>query len=312
MASAPSPSLRNLFSELEQLLQTETEARVSLSVRAAERAQAEHLNQAVRRLRQAAGFAGIAAILCDASAPFCDACAVFSVNEEGVAGERWRGADDKLAARFRETRFTLSEAAAFAGVIQTREPVTAICSAAEIPPALIELFGHAPEEKAHLFPIAVEQSVAGLIYAAGAVESPALELLAQCAAASLAVQRWARAAPPDVLEIAPAPAAARPSAPDWGALSPADRSLHRRAQRFARVQVAEMRLYRADAVKAGRARGDLYAVLQEAIDSARAIYRETFVSATPTMTDYLHQELLRTLANENAAWLGEKYPGPLA
>ena len=118
----------------------------------------------------------------------CDACAVFSVNEEGVAGERWRGADDKLAARFRETRFTLSEAAAFAGVIQPREPVTAICSAAEIPPALIELFGHAPEEKAHLFPIAVEQSVAGLIYAAGAVESPALELLAQCAAASLAAQ----------------------------------------------------------------------------------------------------------------------------
>ena len=76
--------------------------------------------------------------------------------------------------------------------------------------------------------------------------------------------------------------------------------------------VAEMRLYRPDAVKAGRARGDLYGALQGAIDGARETFRQTFVLATPTMADYLHQELVRTLANDNPAWLGEKYPGPLA
>ena len=89
--AAPSPSLRSLFSELEQLFQTETEARVSTSVQAAERALAEHLNQSVRRLRQAAAFPEIAAILCDASAPFAHACAVFQINEDAVAGERLRG-----------------------------------------------------------------------------------------------------------------------------------------------------------------------------------------------------------------------------
>ena len=73
--AAPSPSLRSLFSELEQLFQSETEARVSTSVQAAERALAEHLNQSVRRLRQAAAFPEIAAILCDASVPFANACA---------------------------------------------------------------------------------------------------------------------------------------------------------------------------------------------------------------------------------------------
>src|SRR5580700_11787773 len=103
--AAPSPSLRNLFSELEQLFQSETEARVSTSVQAAERALAEHLNQAVRRLRQATAFPEMAAILCDASAPFADACAVFQVNENAIAGERLRGASAEAAERFRGTRF---------------------------------------------------------------------------------------------------------------------------------------------------------------------------------------------------------------
>ena len=104
--------------------------------------------------------------------------------------------------------------------------------------------------------------------------------------------------------------AAVKTAPDWDLMTPRDRSLHLQARRFARVQIAEMRLYQAEAVRAGRSRGDLYAALQEAIDSAREAFRQTFLSA-PGMTDYLHQELLHTLANDNPAWLGENYPGPL-
>ena len=306
---APSPSLRNLFSELEQLLQTETEGHVSARVRAAERAQSEHLNQSLRRLRQAAGFAEIAAILCDACAPFCNDCAVFRVDNNVVTGECRRGTDRQTNAGFREVHFAAPEAAAFAGAIESREPVVAICSAAEISPDLLDLFGHAADDKAHLFPLTVDGTAVGVLYTAGAVQSATLELLAQSAAMVLELSQEARrkpvhAAAPDLLRIEPAPRAV-------DSLSPEDRRLHLRAQRFARVQVAEMRLYRPDAVKAGRARGDLYSVLQEPIDSARQAYRQTFVSATPTMADYFHEELLRTLANNNVAWLGEKYPGPL-
>src|SRR5579871_3051717 len=117
--AAPSASLRNLFSELEQLFQTETEARVSTSVQAAERALAEHLNQAVRRLRQAGGFADVAAILCDASARFANACAVFQVNGTVVSGERARGAGSQSGA-IGEVRFELDSAEAFAGVVESR------------------------------------------------------------------------------------------------------------------------------------------------------------------------------------------------
>jgi hypothetical protein len=314
--AAPSASLRNLFSELEQLFQTETEARVSTSVQAAQRALAEHLNQSVRRLRQADSFAGMAAILCEASAPFASACAVFQVNEATLSGERIRGTAGEAAERFGSLTFAAAEAAAFAGAIGAREPVVALCSEAEVSPAVIEIFGHAPGDKAYLFPLTVDQTTVGVLYCSGAVESAALELLAQATTAILeARQRPARrqtsAPPADLVRIEPASTTPASDAPDWDALSAADRNLHLRAQRFARVQVAEMRLYRPDAVKAGRARGNLYSVLRDAIDGAREAFRGTFMQATPSMVDYLHQELVRTLANDNPAWLGESYPGPL-
>jgi len=304
-SSAPSPSLQNLFADLEQLLQTETDARVSAHVRTAERVQSEHLNQSMRRLRQAAGFAEIARILCDASAPFCNGCAVFHVDHDVVAGTCGRGVEYQNDVRFSEVRFPRKDAAAFAAVIESREPVVTICSAAEISPVLLDVWGNAAPDKAHLFPLTVDGATTGILFAAGEVGSAALELLAQSAGMALeARQRPAHAAAPDVLRIDPAPSAHNSS-------SPGDRRLHLRAQRFARVQVAEMLLDHSEAVQAGRARGDLYSTLGEPIDHARQAYQQMFLSATPTMADYFHQELLRVLANHDAARLGEKYPGPL-
>jgi hypothetical protein len=303
-SAAPPPSLRNLFSELEQLFQSETEARVSTSVQAAERALAEHLNQAVRRLRQATAFPEMAAILCDASAPFADACAVFQVNENTIAGERLRGASAEAAERFRGTRFGAAEAAAFGAAIDAREPLVALCSAAEVSPAVVEALGHASGDKAHLFPLTVGRITVGMLYASGAVDGAALELLAQATAAILeARQRTARLSP-DLVSI-------KPAAPDWDQLTAADRQLHLRAQRFARVKVAEMRLYRPDAVTAGRAQQDLYSALQDSIDEGREAFRQEFVKSSKTMVDYFHLELVRSLADDNPDWLGGKYPGRL-
>src|SRR5579864_698441 len=266
--SAPSPSLRKLVAELEELFRTETAARVSTSVQEAQRALAERLNQAVRQLRQASGFAEVAAILHHACAPFCNGCAVFHVSDHDAQG----------VAPVGDLSVDMRHAAAFAAVIQSREPVTALCSAAQVSPAVIDRFHHAPEDKAHLFPLTVRQNTAGVLYAAGAVDSAALELLAECAGAVLESGETAPpSAPPNLVRIqgvAPAQAA-----PQWDALSPQDRNLHLQAQRFARVQVAEMRLYQAEAVEAGRARGDLYSALQQSIDAARETFRLTFLAA---------------------------------
>jgi hypothetical protein len=91
----------------------------------------------------------------------------------------------------------------------------------------------------------------------------------------------------------------------------APQAAHLRASRFARVQVAEMRLYKANAVREGRARKDLYTALREDIDDAREAFRLNFVAGRDSMADYLHLELVRTLANDDPLLLGPGYPGPL-
>jgi hypothetical protein len=72
-----------------------------------------------------------------------------------------------------------------------------------------------------------------------------------------------------------------------------------------------MRLRDSQAVQTGRARRDLYGALRSSIDSARAGFRESFFAECPSMVDYLHLELVRTLANDDADLLGKDYPGPL-
>lgn len=86
---------------------------------------------------------------------------------------------------------------------------------------------------------------------------------------------------------------------------------HLRAQRFARVWVAEIQLYHAAQMKSGRASGDVYAALKAQMDAARQAYRENFLTPTNGTADYLHAEFVRTLANDDAALLGPGYPGPL-
>jgi len=73
-----------------------------------------------------------------------------------------------------------------------------------------------------------------------------------------------------------------------------------------------MRLTSPDAVRSGRVARNLYSALQPQIDSAREKFREKHITMSPSMVDYLHLELLRSLADDNPSLLGSNYPGPLA
>jgi hypothetical protein len=83
------------------------------------------------------------------------------------------------------------------------------------------------------------------------------------------------------------------------------------AQRFAKVKIAEIQLYQSAAVKSGRAARDLYGSLRPHIDAAREAFRERFLTPANGTADYLHSELVRVLANDDATLLGPAYPGPL-
>jgi len=102
------------------------------------------------------------------------------------------------------------------------------------------------------------------------------------------------------------------TAPRTGASRPPAMATSLGARRFARVKVAEMQLYHSAAVEAGRAAGDLYGSLQPQIDAAREAFRERFLTPGGEMADYLHAELVRELANDDAKLLGPNYPGPQA
>jgi hypothetical protein len=150
--------------------------------------------------------------------------------------------------------------------------------------------------------------VVAILYAEAdpALDVSGLELLAALAAAALDWRAWS--APGGIRGLL---TMATEETGQWAGLSRPEQELHLRAQRFARVQVAEMRLYQSPAVQAGRARRNLYAELKQDIDSGREAFRRQFVSASPSMPDYFHLELVRTLANDDPAALGEDYPGPL-
>jgi hypothetical protein len=114
-------------------------------------------------------------------------------------------------------------------------------------------------------------------------------------------------AAPTVIASTPAPESKLPT---WTDLPTEQRQLHIRAQRFARVAVAELQLARPEACRAGREQSDLYLFLKREIDKARESYSKQFMTV-PSMVDYLHLELIQTAAQGDERKLGADYPGRL-
>jgi hypothetical protein len=71
-----------------------------------------------------------------------------------------------------------------------------------------------------------------------------------------------------------------------------------------------MRLYQPDHVRKGREHACLYTALRGEMDRSRAQFKHEFMSI-PSMLDYFHIEIVRTLANDDESLLGPEYPGPL-
>lgn len=287
--------LSQLSSEVERLFD---EARGH-----ARRELADQLNQSVRRLRQAGSLDDLAATLLDAAMAFADGAAIFRITGTTAKGEKIRGVAAGAELTFCSLEIPFSAAPALAGAVESRDPVIAVTTAGEVSAEMIAVASHPADGRAYLFPLVVKDGVPAVLYCWGTVQNAACEMLAQ-AAGSVWDSLIAPEAP-QLVKIEPAPASA------WDALSPEDQAMHLRAQRFARVQVAEMRLRDRAAVEAGRIERNLYGRLHSRIDAARVTFRQSYFAACSTMVDYLHVELVRTLAHDDADLLGKDYPGPL-
>jgi hypothetical protein len=218
------------------------------------------------------------------------------------------------------TRTALEAAPALRAAIESREPVIAAVAESEVGETVAGLAESAGDDRVAVFPVTSHYGVPAVVCAWGAVEAAAVELLAQATAeewervARIAAAAAAEAAAAEAAEAAAAAAAPVSAAPPeggWDTLSAAEKQTHLRAQRFARVRVAQWRLRDGAAVRAARARGDLYGGMAAQIDEARDDFRREFFAQCPSMIDYLHLEMVHTLANDDAQLLGNHYPGPL-
>ena len=95
-------------------------------------------------------------------------------------------------------------------------------------------------------------------------------------------------------------------------VSEEDKRFHNEARRFARLLVSEIKLYNEQKVREGRDAGDIYDRLREDIDRSRQMYDKRVRPEVASRYDYFHHELVKMLAEGDAARLGADYPGASA
>jgi predicted lipid-binding transport protein (Tim44 family) len=109
-------------------------------------------------------------------------------------------------------------------------------------------------------------------------------------------------------EVVSAPAAAHAeAAASATAMSEEAADTHRKAQRFARLLVDEIKLYNQAKVAEGRKNKDLYDRLKEDIEKSRSTYRKRYGNTAAADTDYFQVELVRSLAEDDISIMGANF-----
>jgi hypothetical protein len=117
----------------------------------------------------------------------------------------------------------------------------------------------------------------------------------------------------EVVEVAAhAAAASAASAPATAAdpfagMSPDDADTHRKAQRFARLLVDEIKLYNQAKVAEGRRNRDLYDRLKEDIEKSRSTFQKRYGNTAAASGDYFQKEVVRSLAEDDYSVMGANF-----
>jgi hypothetical protein len=115
-------------------------------------------------------------------------------------------------------------------------------------------------------------------------------------------------APPAAAMAAAAPASAPAAAPSGPAtIAPGDEEVHKKAKRFAKLLVDEIKLYNQGKVNEGRQNRDLYDRLREDIDKSKATYDKRYGSTPAASANYFNEEIIRVLADNDAALMGGNF-----
>jgi hypothetical protein len=292
----------------------------------------DQLNSAVASLHDSTSQSEILGALLDGAAKFAGRAALFVVRSGEAKGWQARGFEDDGAIK----SVTLGTGKGLLGrANDDRMPVAA--AAEEFDGKFNKEFGNPSDGNALVLPLVVRDKVAAFIYADAGMEAgskidpSALTLLVRDAGLWLelltlrksggapAAEAEAPSAPPPAGEeqeeeppakpAAKAAAAAAPTpAEEKVKIEPGDEEVHKKAKRFAKLLVDEIKLYNQGKVQEGRQNRDIYDRLKEDIDKSRATYEKRYGSTPAASGDYFMSEVVRILADNDSDLMGERFP----
>jgi hypothetical protein len=278
----------------------------------------DQLNTALAAIHGATAQSDVLRALLDGMAIFCGRVALFLMRGNAAVGWQARGFQDNDTVK----SLTINVNAGLAARVVSQ------CAWIEGPAAEFEPRLASDLDKVLnclLAPLAVRERIVALIYTdgepqtGGPLDRSALEMLVRAASLWIELLILRKSAlsnsnapvnvgtsPGNGHAPDPQPVLAQPvvSAP----LPPETRELHRKAQRFAKLLVDEIKLYHQDKVVEGRQHRDLYARLKDDIDKSRLSYDKRYSRTGIVTNDYFTEELIRNLADNNPNLLGSSFP----
>lgn len=279
--------------------------------------------------------------LLDNTILYCGRAALFVVKNGAATG--WQGVAFSDNDSIKDFSLDVGSGVA-ARVMQTR--ATATGSASDFDHKFSANFGAPADGKITLLPLLLKDKISALVYAdsgsqGGTLDSAALDVLVRATSSWLEVisQRkqaqkegatepemhsapqvndpFAAHAPlhtgkaEDIAD--PEPVAAMSAAAGAGGLgggvtlSGEESDVHKKAQRFARLLMDEIKLYNKAKVAEGRQHKDLYDRLKEDIEKSRATYLKRYGNTPAASANYFNQELVRSLAEDDVSLLGNNF-----
>jgi hypothetical protein len=284
---------------------------VELMVPAPGSSPSDLLNTASASIHESSSQAEILRHLLEGEARFAGRVALFVVKGSTINGWQGIGFDDNDAIK----SLSLSTSSGLAArAIQSRIPAGG--SAQEFDAGFVSTVKSPADDQCMVLPLVVKDKVAAVIYAdggttqGGTLDASGLHTLTRFTGVWLEVAALRKAGGPAV-EDAPVtqPAAMAATAAPVAASAPAapvseEDELQKKARRFAKLLVEEIKLYNQPKVDQGRQNRDLYDRLKEDIEKSRAMYDKRYAESAGASADYFTQELIRILADNDATLMG--------
>src|SRR5580765_5472089 len=269
------------------------------------------LNAAAAAILESGSQADILRHLLEGEARFAGRVALFVVKGNAISGWQGIGFEDNDAIK----NLSIQAGSGLAGkAIQARNPAAG--AAQEFDAAFVKSMKAPADGQCLVLPLVVKDKVAAVIYAdagtapGGTLDASGLQALTRFAAVWLELAALRKAGGSATEETPqPQPAAMAATAPS---LAPApaasdEDELHKKARRFAKLLVEEIKLYNQPRVEEGRQHKDLYDRLRVDIEKSRSTYDKRYAESAVASADYFTQELIRILADNDASLMGASF-----